>query len=96
MTFVAKANGYWSKAGLNVDIAKGTGSVGAAQAIGNGQFQFRSVRPGDYRILAIPENDRVRLQTPATLERAMANAQKITLAPGVSQTVTVRLAEVGR
>ena len=39
-TFVAKANGYWSKAGLNVDIAKGTGSVAAAQAIGNGQFQF--------------------------------------------------------
>jgi NitT/TauT family transport system substrate-binding protein len=40
ITFVAKANGYWSKAGLNVDIAKGAGSVGAAQAIGNGQFQF--------------------------------------------------------
>jgi len=39
-TFVAKANGYWSKAGLNVDIAKGTGSVAAAQAIGNGRFQF--------------------------------------------------------
>jgi len=32
ITFVAKANGYWSKAGLNVDIAKGSGSVGAAQA----------------------------------------------------------------
>src|SRR5258707_2052723 len=40
ITFVAKANGYWSKAGLNVDIAKGSGSIGAAQAIGNGQFQF--------------------------------------------------------
>jgi NitT/TauT family transport system substrate-binding protein len=40
ITFVAKANGYWSKAGLDVDIAKGIGSVGAAQAIGNGQFQF--------------------------------------------------------
>ena len=39
-SFVAKANGYWSKAGLNVDIAKGSGSVAAAQAIGNGQFQF--------------------------------------------------------
>jgi NitT/TauT family transport system substrate-binding protein len=38
MSFVAKANGYWK--GLNVDIAKGTGSVGAAQAVGNGQFQF--------------------------------------------------------
>jgi NitT/TauT family transport system substrate-binding protein len=40
ITFVAKANGYWSKAGLNVDISKGTGSVAAAQAIGNGRFQF--------------------------------------------------------
>jgi NitT/TauT family transport system substrate-binding protein len=40
ITFVAKANGYWSKAGLDVDIAKGSGSIGAAQAIGNGQFQF--------------------------------------------------------
>jgi NitT/TauT family transport system substrate-binding protein len=40
ITYVAKANGYWSKAGLDVDIAKGSGSVGAAQAIGNGQFQF--------------------------------------------------------
>ncbi len=38
ISFVAKANGYWPN--LNVDIAKGTGSVGAAQAIGNGQFQF--------------------------------------------------------
>jgi NitT/TauT family transport system substrate-binding protein len=40
ISFVAKANGYWSKAGLDVDIARGTGSVGAAQAIGRGQFQF--------------------------------------------------------
>jgi NitT/TauT family transport system substrate-binding protein len=40
ISYVAKANGYWSKAGLNVDIAKGSGSVGAAQAIGNGQFHF--------------------------------------------------------
>ncbi len=39
-SFVAKANGYWSKAGLDVSISKGTGSVAAAQAIGNGQFQF--------------------------------------------------------
>src|SRR5258708_21256155 len=40
ITFVAKANGYWSKAGLNVDIAKGSCSVGAAHALGNGQFHF--------------------------------------------------------
>jgi NitT/TauT family transport system substrate-binding protein len=40
MSFVAKAKGYWSRNGLDVDIARGTGSVTAAQAIGRGSFQF--------------------------------------------------------
>ena len=38
--FVAKANGYWDEAGLDVQISRGTGSVVAAQAVGAGQFQF--------------------------------------------------------
>lgn len=38
--YVAKANGYWEKAGLDVTISRGYGSVAAAQAIGNGQFDF--------------------------------------------------------
>lgn len=40
MSFVAKAKGYWSRNGLDVEIARGTGSVTAAQAIGRGSFQF--------------------------------------------------------
>lgn len=38
--FVAKANGYWAEAGLDVDISRGYGSVAAAQAIGAGRFEF--------------------------------------------------------
>jgi NitT/TauT family transport system substrate-binding protein len=38
--YVAKANGYWAKRGLDVRISRGYGSVAAAQAIGAGNFQF--------------------------------------------------------
>jgi ABC-type nitrate/sulfonate/bicarbonate transport system substrate-binding protein len=40
IAFVAKANGYWAAEGLDVDIARGFGSVAAAQAIGAGRFDF--------------------------------------------------------
>ncbi|HEY0181538.1 MAG TPA: ABC transporter substrate-binding protein [Rhodopila sp.] len=38
--FVAKANGYWAEAGLDVEISRGYGSVAAAQAVAAGQFDF--------------------------------------------------------
>jgi ABC-type nitrate/sulfonate/bicarbonate transport system substrate-binding protein len=40
VAFVAKANGYFAEAGLDVDISRGYGSVAAAQAVGSGQFDF--------------------------------------------------------
>src|SRR5260370_5349892 len=39
-TFVAKGMGFWEKHGLDVDIARGSGSVAAAQAIGEARFAF--------------------------------------------------------
>jgi ABC-type nitrate/sulfonate/bicarbonate transport system substrate-binding protein len=39
-TFVAKGMGFFDKHGLDVDIARGSGSVAAAQAIGEGRFDF--------------------------------------------------------
>jgi ABC-type nitrate/sulfonate/bicarbonate transport system substrate-binding protein len=39
-TFVAKGMGLWEKRGLDVDIARGSGSVASAQAIGEGRFDF--------------------------------------------------------
>src|SRR5258708_13799798 len=40
ITFVAKANGYWSKARLNVGTANPSGSVRAAPPHGNRHFEY--------------------------------------------------------
>jgi ABC-type nitrate/sulfonate/bicarbonate transport system substrate-binding protein len=39
-TYVAKGMGFWDKLGLDVDIARGSGSVASAQAIAEGRFDF--------------------------------------------------------
>ena len=43
--YVAKGMGFWDKHGLDVSIARGSGSVAAAQAIGSGQFDFGMAAP---------------------------------------------------
>jgi ABC-type nitrate/sulfonate/bicarbonate transport system substrate-binding protein len=39
-SYVARRMGFWSRRGLDVEVARGYGSVAAAQAIGLGQFDF--------------------------------------------------------
>ncbi len=39
-TFVTKGMGFWDKHGLDVDIARGSGSVASAQAIAEARFDF--------------------------------------------------------
>lgn len=41
-SYVARRNGFWKRRGLDVEVARGYGSVAAAQAIGLGQFDFGS------------------------------------------------------
>jgi len=40
IAYIAKENGYWADAGLDVTVSRGSGSVAAAQAIGAGRFDF--------------------------------------------------------
>jgi ABC-type nitrate/sulfonate/bicarbonate transport system substrate-binding protein len=44
-TFVTKGMGFWEKHGLDVEIARGSGSVAAAQAIGEARFDFGMCSP---------------------------------------------------
>ncbi len=39
-TYVGRAKGFFSKRGIDLKISRGFGSVAAAQAVGNGQFDF--------------------------------------------------------
>lgn len=43
--FVAKEMGLWKKHGLDVSIARGSGSIAAAEAIGAGRFEFGLCAP---------------------------------------------------
>ncbi|HVH79344.1 MAG TPA: ABC transporter substrate-binding protein [Stellaceae bacterium] len=52
-TFVAKGMGLWDKHGLDVDIARGSGSVASAQAIGDGKFDFGLSTPSIAMLQAI-------------------------------------------
>ncbi|MEP6960505.1 MAG: carboxypeptidase-like regulatory domain-containing protein [Acidobacteriota bacterium] len=54
----------------------------------NGHFELPLVPPGDYRILAGPN---AALEDPAALVDLLRSAQKLTLAPSASQSVTVRV-----
>ena len=40
IAYIARENGYWADAGLDVTVSRGSGSVAAAQAIGAGRFDF--------------------------------------------------------
>ena len=44
-TYVAKEMGFWDKHGLDVSIARGFGSVAAAEAVGTGKFDFSTAAP---------------------------------------------------
>ena len=50
--FVAKAQGFWRKRGLDVDIARGSGALAAAQAIAQGQFDLGMSTAGALVLLA--------------------------------------------
>jgi len=52
-TYVAKGMGLWDKHGLDVDIARGSGSVASAQAIGEGRFDFGLSTPSIAMLQAI-------------------------------------------
>ena len=44
-SYVAKDMGFWEKHGLDVSIARGSGSVAAAEAVGTGKFDFSMCAP---------------------------------------------------
>lgn len=44
-SYVAKEMGFWDKHGLDVSIARGFGSVAAAEAVGTGRFDFSMAAP---------------------------------------------------
>ena len=55
--YVAKKKGYWEKRGLDVDIARGYGSLASAQSVANGQFDFGMSNPASVVLLGTKNVD---------------------------------------
>jgi hypothetical protein len=56
-----------------------------------GEFQFDGLTPGEYRVLAVAEDDQENIHDPDVLARALAKAQKVELGPAGVQRVTLEV-----
>jgi hypothetical protein len=62
----------------------------------DGKFQFTGLAPGDYRIFAIAQTEMQKLHEPHVLDRVLAAAERISLGPLGSQTLSLTLADPAR
>ncbi len=67
-------------------FTRDTGADGTLSAVQLG--------PGDYRVLAVASAQARRMHERAVLERLLSTAQRVTVSPGGSQTVPIRVSDV--
>jgi protocatechuate 3,4-dioxygenase beta subunit len=80
----------WVNAGANPRRLR------SARANMSGQFGISSLPPGDYYVVAIPEDDAADWRTPEVLESLARAATQITILDGEHKTIDVRIREVRR
>jgi hypothetical protein len=59
----------------------------------DGRFQFRGLSPGEYRILAVSDDNKDQLNQPGVLDRLLPAAEKITLDRAAVQDVHLKLTD---
>jgi hypothetical protein len=62
----------------------------------NGKFRFGGLTPGDYRVVAVPSGSKERLDEPGVLDRLLSGAESVTVGPGVSQDLRLRVVDALR
>ena len=60
----------------------------------DGNFPATRLAPGEYRAIAFLRTQQTKIHEAGVLTRLLSTAQKITIAPGGTQTVTIRLSDV--
>lgn len=62
----------------------------------DGKFKTPGLSPGEYRIVAVSDENKDKLSDPAVLERLLPSAEKVTLDRGASQDVRLKLTDPNR
>lgn len=57
----------------------------------SGRFQFAGLAPGEYRILAVPDDDKGKVQRPDVLNQLLGDSEKCSIGEGQSQSLTLKL-----
>jgi hypothetical protein len=65
-------------------------SVSGASGNDDGRFQLVGLAPGEYRILAVPEETRAGLEEPGVLQRLLEHAEKVILEPSEVQELRLK------
>lgn len=68
-------------------------SVVASTSGDDGRFLFGGLAPGEYRILAVQEGSRSRIDRPKVLEYLLNKAEKLYVAEGQIQNLIVSVSE---
>lgn len=55
-----------------------------------GNFRFADLAPGDYRLIAVPQESKAKLDEPGVLERLFVGAAKLSLDRGDRENVTLK------
>jgi hypothetical protein len=74
------------------DVPPTGGRGGVARADQDGRFVFRTVRPGDYRLIALEAVDISQWSDPDYLEQLRVHATRISVGPAETQTIDLKLA----
>jgi hypothetical protein len=62
----------------------------------NGKFRFGGLPPGEYRVVAVPQGSREKLDEPGVLSRLFSGAESVTLGPGGSQDLHLKVVDPSR
>jgi len=62
----------------------------------DGKFQFTGLAPGEYRLAAVAQSDKSKLDEPRVLERLLGSAERVNVERGAVRNVGLKLADPAR
>jgi hypothetical protein len=81
----------WPASGEDVFL-----SLKTATGDADGKFEFTGLAPGDYRVVAVAQQKKDKLEEPHVLERLLGTAERITIDRGGAQNVALKLTDPAR
>lgn len=87
---------FTADGGTWADAGAGSRRFRTMRGNARGEFLFRALPPGDYYVVAVPDEQTADWRDPAVLEALARVATRVTIGDGETKTIALRLAEMPR